>query len=240
VLPEGSIRKDLPTRSKKSELLFLGAIMQSLAPGGRCAVIVPEGLLFGSTGAHKDLRRKLVEEYELQAVVSLPAGVFKPYSGVKTGALVFRRPPEHAPEGTKTGKACPERSRRVWFYEVRADGFDPDRIVGGGRPETPERNDIPDLLSNWQIYRQSGFMEPPGAEAGTLLEPGSEEPRCWWATLETIAQNDYNLAAGRYKPQVAEQAPTEDPAALIREVLSIEREITAGLEKLLRDVQAVG
>ncbi len=92
VLPKESIRKDLPTNSKKSELLFLGVMMEALAPGGRCAVVVPEGLLFGSTSAHVELRRKLVEDFDLLAVVSLPAGVFKPYAGVKTGVLVFRRP----------------------------------------------------------------------------------------------------------------------------------------------------
>ena len=92
VLPKESIRRDLPTNSKKSELLFLGVMMEALAPGGRCAVVVPEGLLFGSTAAHTDLRKKLVEDFELLAVVSLPAGIFKPYAGVKTGVLVLRRP----------------------------------------------------------------------------------------------------------------------------------------------------
>ena len=74
-------------------------------------------------------------------------------------------------------------------------------------------------------------------EAGTLLEAGSEDPRCWWAMAEAVAGNDYNLAAGRYKPQVAEKAPEEDPAELIREVLAIEREIADGLEKLLKEVE---
>ena len=92
MLPTDSIRKDLPTQSKKSELLFLGLVMEALAPGGRCAVIVPEGALFGSTSAHVELRKKLVEDYELLAVISLPAGVFKPYAGVKTGILIFRKP----------------------------------------------------------------------------------------------------------------------------------------------------
>ena len=81
VLPRESIRKDLPTNSKKSELLFLGVMMEALAPGGQCAVVVPEGLLFGSTSAHVELRRKLVEDYELLAVVSLPAGVFQTLCG---------------------------------------------------------------------------------------------------------------------------------------------------------------
>jgi len=236
VLPKDSIRKDLPTNSKKSELLFLGVMMEALTPGGRCAVVVPEGLLFGSTGAHVELRRKLVEDYELLAVVSLPAGVFKPYAGVKTGILVFRQPV--GAHGRAPHAAL--NFRKIWFYEIKNDGYDPDKITGGGRPETPERNDIPDLLWQWRAFKEAGFKKPPGVEAGTLLESGSEEPRCWWAPLEAVAENDYNLAAGRYKPQVAEQAPEEDPEELIREVLGIEREITIGLERLLQDVEAVG
>ena len=231
VLPKESIRKDLPTNSKKSELLFLGVMMEALAPGGRCAVVVPEGLLFGSTKAHVELRRKLVDDYDLLAVVSLPAGVFKPYAGVKTGVLVFRRP-ETINHQSKT------INDKVWFFEIHADGFDPDKISGGGRPETPERNDIPELLQQWKVYKDSKFTEPPGVEAGTLLKPGSETPLCWWATVKTIVGNDYNLAAGRYKPMVAEKPPDEDPAELIRETLALEREIASGLEKLLQEVEA--
>jgi len=232
VLPKESIRKDLPTNSKKSELLFLGVMMEALAPGGQGAVVVPEGLLFGSTTAHVELRRKLVEDFDLLAVVSLPAGVFKPYAGVKTGVLVFRRPAS----GVKKDKKA-KHKEKIWFYEVRADGFDPDKISGGGRPETPERNDIPDLLVRWATYKQSRFSNPPGVEAGTMLPAGSEETRSWWASVGQVAENDYNLAAGRYKPQIAEKAPDEDPAELIRETLAIEREITEGLEKLLGELE---
>jgi type I restriction enzyme M protein len=234
VLPKESIRKDLPTNSKKSELLFLSVMMEALAPGGQCAVVVPEGLLFGSTSAHVELRRKLVEDYDLLAVVSLPAGVFKPYAGVKTGVLIFRRPASGAKKDKKA-----KHKEKVWFYEVRADGFDPDKISGGGRPETPERNDIPDLLSQWALYKKSGFKNLPGVEGGTLLPPGSDEIRCWWTTIKSIVENDYNLAVGRYKPQIAEKAPDDDPAELIRETLAIEREIAGGLEKLLQEVEAV-
>jgi len=234
VLPKESIRKDLPTNSKKSELLFLGVMMDALAPGGRCAVVVPEGLLFGSTKAHKELRRKLVDDYDLLAVVSLPAGVFKPYAGVKTGVLVFQRPTS----GTKKDKKVKQKEK-VWFYDVHADGFDPDKISGGGRPEAPEKNDIPDLLVQWSDYRKSGYKKPPGVEAGTLLKAGSEEPTCWWATIKTIADNDYNLAAGRYKPQIAEKAPDDDPAELIRETLAIENDIASGLTKLLQSMENV-
>lgn len=227
VLPKESIRSDLPTNSKKSELLFLGVMMKALAPGGRCAVVVPEGLLFGSTNAHADLRKTLVDTFDLLAVVSLPAGVFKPYAGVKTAVLVFRRPPEGAKPSIK----------KVWFYEIANDGYDPDKVSGGGRTETPGKNDIPDLLAQWEDYRKSGFKTPPGAEANEVLEPGSETPKCWWASVKLLAANDYNLAAGRYKPTISEAAPEEDPADLIREVLDIEREITKGLERLLTEVE---
>jgi type I restriction enzyme M protein len=164
--------------------------------------------------------------------VSLPAGVFKPYAGVKTGVLVFRKPDNGDAKKDKKKKS------KVWFFEIRADGFDPDKIAGGGRPETPERNDIPELLRQWNVYKDSRFAEPPGVEAGTLLEPGSEVPRCWWATLKDIAGNDYNLAAGRYKPMVAEKPPDEDPVELIQEALDIEKEIAKGLEKLLQEVKS--
>lgn len=257
ILPKDSIRKDLPTQSKKSELLFLGVIMRSLAPGGRCAVVVPEGLLFGSTSAHVELRRKLVEDFELQAVVSLPAGVFKPYAGVKTGVLIFRRPLEQRQRkaGAKrldvvaisvdSGNMTPMHSndyephtKVIWFYEVRNDGYDPDKIAGGGRPETPERNDIPDLLKQWKEYKASGFKSVPGIKANTLLDPGSKQPRSWWADIETIAANDYNLAAGRYKGQVADDVLDDDPVELINEVLVIERQISSELEDLLQDVES--
>ncbi len=156
--------------------------------------------------------------------------MLKPYASVKTGVLVFRRPLNNGKKRKKTNK--------VWFYEVRNDGYDPDKIVGGGRPETPDENDIRNMLSQWRTYKDFGFKKPPGVEARTLLPPGSEEPGCWWATMETIAQNDYNLAAGRYKPQVAEEAPQEDPEDLVPETLRIEQDIAAGLEKLLGELGA--
>jgi type I restriction enzyme M protein len=231
VLPKESIRRDLPTNSKKSELLFLAVMMEALAPGGTCAVVVPEGLLFGSTGAHVELRRKLVEDYELLAVVSLPAGVFKPYAGVKTGVLVFRRPTAGAAKNARAGRLA-----NVWFYEIRADGYDPDKIQGGGRPETPERNDIPDLLAQWRFYKKSGFKKPPGIKVGAVLPEGTAESRCWWTTIDALTE-DFSLAAGRYKPQIAAPAPEGNPAQLIRETLALEREITAGLEKLLKEIE---
>lgn len=228
VLPKDSIRQDLPTSSKKSELLFLALMLESLAPGGRCAVVVPEGALFGPTGAHVELREKLLRENELLAVVSLPAGVFKPYSGVKTSVLVFRKPKELP----KKGKAA---TQKIWFYEVRNDGYDPDKVQGGGRPETPELNDIPGLLQTWAEYKRSRFKVTPGVEANRALSPGAEEPRCWWASFDVIQTSEFNLTAGRYKPTVTEDALKDDSESLIREVLALEQAIVKGLSSLLAE-----
>ena len=230
VLPKESIRKDLPTNSKKSELLFLGVMMEALAPGGSCAVVVPEGLLFGSTSAHIDLRRKLIEDYELLAVVSLPPGVFRPYAGIKTGILIFRRPENH--RSLIAGSA-----RTICFFDVRADGYDPDRIAGGVRPEAPERNDIPELLRVWARYRESKFLRPPGVEARTVLEVGSEMPRYWWANTAMIAESDYNLTAAAYKPVVAGLQLQDDPADLMQEALAIEKSLVERLQELINNLE---
>ena len=228
-LAKDSIRRDIPTTSKKTELLFLAMMMDMLAPGGRAAVVVPEGLLFGSTKAHVELRRKLIEEFELLAVVSLPAGIFKPYAGVKTGVVIFRKP-----EDKDVKKA---KHRKVWYYEIKNDGYDPDKISGGIRLETPEKNEIPELLDEWKKYKDSGFKKYPDVEANTLLKESSEEPKCWWTTVDTIAENDFNLAAGRYKPYVDEKAPEEDPADMIDQIIEIESNIVKELEQLLIKVE---
>ncbi|HOW59790.1 MAG TPA: class I SAM-dependent DNA methyltransferase [Candidatus Omnitrophota bacterium] len=227
-LPKDSIRQDLPTHSKKSELLFLSVMMEALAPGGRCAVVVPEGLLFGSTAAHVDLRKKLIEDFNLLAVISLPSGVFKPYAGVKTGILVFRKPLNDENKF--------RRNNKVWFYEIQNDGYDPDKISGGVRPETPETNDIPRVLLEWQEYKKSGFKNLPGREAGTMLDAGQEEPKSWWASYDLIIENDYNLAAGRYKPQIMSPVPTGDPVKTIKELIQLENKTLEDLETLLKDV----
>ena len=133
--------------------------------------------------AHKDLRQKLLDEFDPLAVISLPAGGFKPYAGVKSGILVFRKPPIQAKQ---------KSTEKVWFFEVRNDGYDPDKITGGGRPETPELNGILELLKLWAEYKDSAFERVPGVETGTVLPAGSSEPRCWWANIETIDGNDYH------------------------------------------------
>jgi type I restriction enzyme M protein len=231
LLPKDSIRSDLPTNSKKSELLFLAIMMDALAPGGRCAVVVPEGLLFGSTEAHTDLRKKLVTGFHLQAVISLPAGVFKPYAGVKTSVLVFSKP-----QGEAISESPSSTGRKVLFYEIKNDGYDPDKVSNGGRVETPNDNGIPALLETWKAYKASGFQKPPGPEANTLLDSDAEEPACWWATIDRIAESGYSLSAATYKPNLPTRTQAEDPLELVDQLLQLESTITTGLQQLRKQL----
>ena len=118
-------------KTKKTELLFLALFLRMLKVGGRCACIVPDGVLFGSSKAHKDIRKEIVENHRLEAVISMPSGVFKPYAGVSTAVLVF----------TKTDHGGTDD---VWFYDMKADGFSLD----DKRTETKE-NDIPDIIARF-------------------------------------------------------------------------------------------
>ena len=120
------------TNTKKTELLFLALFLRMLQKGGRCACIVPDGVLFGSSKAHKSIREELVENHQLRAVISMPSGVFKPYAGVSTAVLVF----------TKTGAGGTDN---VWFYDMKADGFSLD----DKRSEITE-NDIPDIIKRFE------------------------------------------------------------------------------------------
>jgi len=117
-------------KTKKTELLFIALILRMLKTGGRSATIVPDGVLFGSSGAHQALRRLLIDNNQLEAVISLPSGVFKPYAGVSTGILVF----------TKGG-----RTDNVFFYDIEADGFSLD-----DKREPVSEDDLPDCLSRWR------------------------------------------------------------------------------------------
>ena len=129
-----STAKDLQqiVKTKKTELLFMALFLRLLQTGGRAAVIVPDGVLFGSSNAHKSLRRTLVEDQKLDAIISLPSGVFKPYAGVSTAILLF----------TKTNSGGTEQ---VWFYDMKADGYSLD----DKRTPQPDKDDIPDILKRW-------------------------------------------------------------------------------------------
>ncbi len=128
-------------KTKKTELLFIALFLRMLRVGGRCACIVPDGVLFGSSKAHKAIRKALVEENRLEAVISMPSGVFKPYAGVSTGILIF----------TKTGHGGTDK---VWFYDMKSDGLSLDD------KRTPvTENDIPDIINRFQNREQEESRE---------------------------------------------------------------------------------
>jgi type I restriction enzyme M protein len=117
--------------SKKTELLFLALIIKGLKLGGRAAVIIPDGVLFGSSKAHQQIRKEIIDNQKLQAVISMPSGVFKPYAGVSTAVMIF----------TKTNSGGTDH---VWFYDMQADGFSLD-----DKRNAIEANDIPDIVARF-------------------------------------------------------------------------------------------
>ena len=140
---KGSLNADIVSadllkicKTKKTELLFLALFLRMLNIGGRCACIVPDGVLFGSSTAHKAIRKELVDGNRLEAVIAMPSGVFKPYAGVSTAVLIF----------TKTGHGGTDK---VWFYDMKADGFSLD-----DKRSPMEENDIPDILSRFHALEQ--------------------------------------------------------------------------------------
>jgi type I restriction enzyme M protein len=207
-------------KTKKTELLFLALFLRLLKPGGRAAVIVPDGVLFGSSKAHKELRRILVEEQKLDAVVSLPGGVFKPYAGVSTAILLF----------TKTNSGGTDH---VWFYDVDADGWSlddkrapllPDGKLGA-LPKTPlgggelAKNNLPDVLARW--------ADRNGAERE---RPRTAQSFC--VSKADIAENGYDLSLNRYKEVVYEVIEQRSPMEIVAELTKLEEAIQRGMKEL--------
>ena len=214
--------KDLlqTVKTKKTELLFLALFLRLLKPGGRAAVIVPDGVLFGSTKAHKELRRILVEDQRLDAVVSLPSGAFKPYAGVSTAILLF----------TKTNSGGTDY---VWFYDVQADGWSLDdkrtpllaeEKLGPG-PQTAltedehAQNNLPDVLARW------------GERAGNERQrPRTAQSFC--VPKADIASQGYDLSLNRYREVVYEEAEHRSPREIMVDLWRLEEEIQREIKEL--------
>lgn len=193
--------------STATELLFLKYMMDSLRPGGRCGVVVPEGVLFGSTGAHKELRRQLIESNRIEAVLSLPGGVFQPYSGVKTSVLFFRK-------GAGTD--------RVMFLHADNDGYKLD-----ANHDTPiDEDDLPGLIDDFRRRDQRW-------NDWSARDQKKEWTAKWWFADATVVRgNDFNLSAGRYRPASHTAAEHRDPRELLDELAAIEAEIVEEVEAL--------
>ena len=200
--------------STSTEILFLKYMMDCLRPGGRCGVIIPEGVLFGSTGAHKELRRQLIENNTVEAVLSLPGGVFQPYSGVKTSVLFFRK-------GGTTDK--------VMFLHADNDGYKLD-----ANHDTPiEADDLP-MLADVYLTRKERWAE------WSARDVAAEWTQQWWfADTATLRSNDFNISAGRYRPMSQQAAIHRDPRELLDELAAIETEISKEVEALRADLENI-
>lgn len=191
-------------KTKKTELLFLTLFLRILKIGGRCACIVPDGVLFGSSKAHKSIRKEIVENQRLEAVISMPSGVFKPYAGVSTAILIFTKT-EHG--GTD----------HVWFYDMKADGFSLDD------KRTPvAENDIPDIIERFKIVKRSG------QKAYRAIFHGSEKDIV--ENEYDLSINKYKEV--EYIP--VEYPPTSEIMANIRELENEIGKEMDELEKLLK------
>jgi len=215
--------KDLQqiVKTKKTELLFLALFLRLLKTGGRAAVVVPDGVLFGSSNAHKELRKLLVEKHKLEAVLKLPSGVFRPYAGVSTAILFF----------TKTGVGGTDH---VWFYDMQADGLSlddkrtnllPDEKLGVKPAEAlaegeHAKNNLPDVLARW--------TQRDGAE-----RENARTAQSFCVSKEDIAKTGtYDLSLNRYREVEHAEVTHDKPADIIKELRELERNISDSLTKL--------
>ena len=217
-----SCAKDLQqvVKTKKTELLFLALFLRLLKPGGRAAVIVPDGVLFGSSNAHKSLRRMLIEDQKLDAVISLPGGVFKPYAGVSTAILLF----------TKTNSGGTDQ---VWFYDVEADGWSLDDkrtpllsddklgpLPSSALSEAEAaKNNLPDILARWKEREGKERKRPRTAQSFCVPK------------ADLVAQG-YDLSLNRYKEVVHQEVAHRAPTEILVDLAKLEAEIQQGLKEL--------
>jgi type I restriction enzyme M protein len=207
-------------KTKKTELLFVALFLRLLKPGGRAAVIVPDGVLFGSSKAHKEVRRMLVEDQKLDAVVSLPGGVFKPYAGVSTAILVF----------TKTNSGGTDQ---VWFYDVEADGWSlddkrmpllSDDKLGPVPPTALDedehaKNNLPDVVARSAVRDGAERKRPRTAQS--FCVPKTD-----------LAAQGYDLSVNRYKETVHQSVEHRAPKQILADLAKLEEEIRKGMSEL--------
>ncbi|PLS24621.1 SAM-dependent DNA methyltransferase [Bifidobacterium imperatoris] len=190
-------------QTKQTELLFVALFLRMLKLGGRCACIVPNGVLFRSNSkAYRELRRELVEHQRLEAIIYMPSGVFKPYSGVSTAVLVF----------TKTD--APNSTDRVWLYNMEHDGF----TLDDKRDEDPTHNDIPDILARWKNLDGESARE--------------RTEQSFFVTREDIAAQDYDFSFNKYVKVEYEKKEYPPTSQLMAELRELNAKFVNGLNEL--------
>lgn len=198
-IDESEIGGKFTIKTKKTEILFLELMYDLLVSGGRCAVIVPDGVLFGSSKAHKGIRKKLLENCRLDAVISMPSGVFKPYAGVSTGIMVFTKG---------------EPTRKVWFYNMEADGFSLD----DKRTFIDGKGDITDILDKFRDRNNGKFED--------------RKAKCFYVPIAEIKENDYDLSISKYREIEYEEVEYEKPDVIKQKILELENKICETLGEL--------
>ncbi|MEP7268052.1 MAG: N-6 DNA methylase [Saprospiraceae bacterium] len=202
-IDRGDVNTSLRIESPSSELLFLDRISSMLRIGGKAAVIIPEGVLFGSSNAQKQTREIILKDNQLEAVISLPSGAFKPYTGVKTAILVFTKVEE---------KSKKWHTEKVWFYELQSDGYSLDdnrrRLKDFPLPETKEAFDKRNKTKTKD--RKSHFFVP----------------------IAEIQENDLDLSFNRYKEYEYVEQTYEPPKEILAKLMKLEKEILKDMEEL--------
>ena len=231
------------TDTSKTELLFLALMLRELKTGGRAAVIVPDGVLFGSGKAHKSIRQEIVENNKLDAVISMPSGVFKPYAGVSTAILIF----------TKTGAGGTDN---VWFYDMKADGKSLDDKRNLLIPEEDFENcftnykeyanneeflkkcDIPQILSDWNKIQGTSSGVTELSRSGVEMQNYKDRTQpSFMVPFNEIKTNDWDLSINRYKEIVYEEVQYDEPSVIIENIKNLEnqrKEALLNLEKLMK------
>lgn len=201
-LDKGNVNKSILAyaNTSKTELLFLAQFVRSLEIGGRCASIVPDGVLFGTSKAHVAIRKEIVDNQQLRAVISMPSGVFKPYAGVSTAVLVFNK--------TNCGG-----TDRVWFYDMKADGFSLD-----DKRSPINDNDIPDVVNR--------FLNPDKEQERTRKD------QSFFVPVDEIRQNDYDLSINKYKEVERERVEYEPVKDILARLEQTEAEYAKGYGEL--------
>lgn len=186
----------------KTELLFLALFLRLLKPGGRAAVIVPDGVLFGSSKAHQAIRKALLENHRVDGIISMPSGVFKPYSGVSTAIVMFTKLGE--PQGGTDW---------VWFYDMQADGFSLD-----DKRQPSADNDIPEVLHRWQT------RDP--------AKQTDRRCKAFFVPRGEIAANGYDLSMNRYREAPYQAVAYDAPQVILKRLRVLEDEIRADLDAI--------
>lgn len=248
-IDKSDVNERFSVKTGKTELLFIELMHDLLVTGGRCGVIVPAGVLFGTSNAHIGTRKILIDKCKLEGVISMPAGVFRPYAGVSTAVVAFQK-------GGTTDK--------VWFYDMEADGFSLD----DKRQKVPE-NDIPDIVEKWkqmcrpelgsgpkpsaeqvlkqvQHNKEMKLAEEPkvayGKSDSSVVPPDAGLPqndsgpvgKCFFVPVEEIRANKYDLSISRYKQIEHKEIEYEKPVAIMAKVLGLEKEIENDIEQISR------